>query len=660
MRRIKEIRTALYIFGLLPFCFGTPSYAADPFSIVVLPDTQYYSKSYPDTYYEQTQWIVDNRSKYNIAFAAHVGDITNNNTVSQWEVADSAHATLDDSGIPYSMVPGNHDYPDYGRVRDTSLYNTYFGPSRFSGESWYGGHMGQTNDNNYAFFESNNLKFLVISISFAPDKDVLEWAHDVVGSYPQRRVIVVTHCYQDSGGEHRTDCACDYDITGSCGDVLWDEFVKLHSNIFMVLSGHISDSEYKQRLGRSRNPVHEILTDYQSEVNGGNGWLRLITFHPEDNLVDVESISATGASSFTHSSYNSSSSHSDHKYSFTYDMTSPITYVRSSPYSGFSDMTVNTVSDGQQLRPRVASNDSGNVVVVWEDDSNENGVYQIHARGLDLHGFEAFSDITINSVSSGQQRNPAVAIDKSGNFVVAWEDDKNDNGYYEIMARGFFADGTEKFGQMTVNRVSSGQQRKPTIAMNDSGSFVVAWEDDQNENGYYEIMARGFYASGSQRFGQMTVNSVDDGQQLKPAMAIDDSGNFVVAWEDDQDENGYYQVMARGFSASGSQRFGQMTVNSVDAGQQLKPAIAMDDSGNFVVAWEDDQNKNSVYQVMARGFLSSGSQAFADKTINVCSDGQQYEPSVSISGNHRNFLVAWEDDKDGNGYYQILLKGITY
>ena len=127
---------------------------------------------------------------------------------------------------------------------------------------------------------------------------------------------------------------------------------------------------------------------------------------------------------------------------------------------------------------------------------------------------------------------------------------------------------------MTVNSVASGQQLKPDVAMADSGDFVVVWEDDKDNNGYYQIYARGFNANGSQRFADMTVNSVASGQQLKPAVAMTIDGKFVVVWEDDKDGNGYYQIYARGFNANGSQRFADMTVNSVASGQQRRPAIA--------------------------------------------------------------------------------------
>ena len=72
---------------------------SDIFAVILLPDTQFYSKGYPETYYRQTQWTVDHRDELNIKFVIHLGDITHNNTHEQWKVADKAHMILDKANI---------------------------------------------------------------------------------------------------------------------------------------------------------------------------------------------------------------------------------------------------------------------------------------------------------------------------------------------------------------------------------------------------------------------------------------------------------------------------------------------------------------------------------------------------------------------------------
>jgi phosphoheptose isomerase len=248
-------------------------------------------------------------------------------------------------------------------------------------------------------------------------------------------------------------------------------------------------------------------------------------------------------------------------------------------------------------------------------------------------------------------------MDAAGNFVVAWEDDQDDNGSYQVLARGFTAAGSQRIADFTVNQVSAGQQLNPAVAMSPSGSFVVAWEDDQDNNGYFQVFARGFTAAGAGRFGQLQVNTNAAGQHDKPAVAMDTSGNFMVAWEDDQDDNGYYQVYARGFNVSGAQRIGLFTVNTAGDGQQFAPTIGMDNAGNFAVAWEDDTDNNGSFQILGRTFNPTGVQRKADFTVNSDASGQQYVPAAAVDEQSR-VVVSWQDDMDGDGDFLILARNL--
>src|SRR4249919_2658117 len=62
-----------------------PKPAPGAFTIAVLPDTQFYSERFPETYQAQTKWIVENRESYRIAYVLHLGDIVNHNKPWQWK-----------------------------------------------------------------------------------------------------------------------------------------------------------------------------------------------------------------------------------------------------------------------------------------------------------------------------------------------------------------------------------------------------------------------------------------------------------------------------------------------------------------------------------------------------------------------------------------------
>ncbi|MDG1897694.1 MAG: metallophosphoesterase [Fuerstiella sp.] len=262
--------------------------AEESFSVVLLPDTQNYSEKYADTYAAQTLWVRQQAKADNIKFVVHLGDIVQTSTQEpEWENADRAMRLLD-GVVPYSIAPGNHDM--VVKTRDTTLYNQYYSPERFADQPWYGGHMGDTNDNNFCFFEASDMKFMIINLEFAPRDETLEWAATVIQQYPDHRVIVATHCYMRPD-KRDTGCATSYKIAGNSGEQIWQKLVRRQPNIFLVVSGHVLGVGLQTSINDAGGKVLEMLTDYQGLPNGGDGWLRSLQFVPAENKIHVKTYS---------------------------------------------------------------------------------------------------------------------------------------------------------------------------------------------------------------------------------------------------------------------------------------------------------------------------------------------------------------------------------
>ena len=260
----------------------------DSFSVVLLPDTQNYAEKFPETYVKQTLWIRQQSKMNNIKFVIHLGDIVQNPTKEhEWENAHRAMQMLD-GVVPYSVVPGNHDM--VVKERNTTLYNKFFSPTRFKDRKWYGGHLGETNDNNYCYFEHGKLKFMVISLEFAPRDATLKWAARICQNNPDRRVIIATHCYMRTNGRD-TGCATSYNVAGNSGEDIWQKLVRKQPNIFFVISGHVLGVGLQTSTNDAGGKVVEMLTDYQGLPNGGDGWLRELTFVPAKNKIQVTTYS---------------------------------------------------------------------------------------------------------------------------------------------------------------------------------------------------------------------------------------------------------------------------------------------------------------------------------------------------------------------------------
>ena len=280
--------------------------SSSKFKIAVLPDTQNYSSNHPEIFKAQTQWIADNWEEENIKYVVHLGDIVNNNNVPQWENANAAMRTLD-GVVPYSVVPGNHDIGANGsaNTRDTTLFNTYFPVSDFAGTETFGGvYPAEPDkyDNNYHTFHAGGTDWLVLSLEFGPRDPVLDWANEVVSSHPNHRVIVVTHAYMyydetryhkdHSWNPHNYGLAQDPGGVND-GEEMWQKFVKKHPNISMVFNGHVLNDGQGRRVseGDYGNKVYQMLSNYQMQTNGGNGFLRLLEIDPEAGTINATSYS---------------------------------------------------------------------------------------------------------------------------------------------------------------------------------------------------------------------------------------------------------------------------------------------------------------------------------------------------------------------------------
>ncbi|HUQ50170.1 MAG TPA: carboxypeptidase regulatory-like domain-containing protein [Terriglobales bacterium] len=262
---------------------------------MLLPDTQFYSESYPDIFGTQTRWIRDNIAKENIKFVIGLGDIVNQgNSERQWQNANAAYLELD-GRVPYMAGIGNNDYDGNApQNRSATNFNRYFGPSRYAGYPWYQGNYNGSNENFYTKVNVGGRNYLILMLEFAPRNAVLNWAESIIAANPSSLVIVATHAFLFTDNTRLGKCD-PYDAgyyglhADNDADEMWQKMIRKYGNVIMVLSGHIGGVGTARRMdvGENGNGVHQILTDYQTQNRGGDGFLRLLRIKPSLNQVDV-------------------------------------------------------------------------------------------------------------------------------------------------------------------------------------------------------------------------------------------------------------------------------------------------------------------------------------------------------------------------------------
>jgi autotransporter-associated beta strand protein len=231
---------------------------------------------------------VDHVQSENLAFVTHLGDIVNRGyTASQWTNAVAAMNLLDGK-IPYGLAPGNHDLMDNQGGFRTQTFVDKFGPSRFSGRSWYGG-ASSSGFSSYQIVPCGGTNYLYLELDVdAPDSQIA-WAQGVINAHPGMPTVVSTHDYLNNSGRQTAPF-----IAGrNSGEEIWNSLIRPNDQIFMVLAGHVSGQNQQVSLNNQGHKVFELLSDYQSITNGGNGFLRLLSVQPSANRIDVRTYSTT-------------------------------------------------------------------------------------------------------------------------------------------------------------------------------------------------------------------------------------------------------------------------------------------------------------------------------------------------------------------------------
>ena len=248
------------------------------------------------------------------------------------------------------------------------------------------------------------------------------------------------------------------------------------------------------------------------------------------------------------------------------------------------EFLVNSTTANDQTSPSIAMNAAGAFVISWTSfgqgglPSSLSNVYAkqfisnsalLAANESSASQSAAEPEILVNQTTAltigGDRQWSSVAIDDAGDFVVTWTSYGEDgtgngagagvNGQNGVYARRFNSNGTSPSSdpnEFLVNTFTAGNQQYSRVAMDAAGDFVITWESFQDPKNStpnsssvptsYGIYAQRYlrtslignpeYSSGAngKYETEFAVNTTQDGNQRYPSIAMDDNGDFVVAW----------------------------------------------------------------------------------------------------------------------------------
>ena len=309
----------------------------------------------------------------------------------------------------------------------------------------------------------------------------------------------------------------------------------------------------------------------------------------------------------------------------------------------------NTYTTGDQRQPAVAADADGDFVVSWTSPHPDQ-YYGVSARAFSRLGVPVTPEFVVNAYTTQYQGDPAVAAWPSGEFVVTWMSGNDQDGDgFGVFGRRFAFDG---FGgliagsEFQVNAHTTNFQFDPEMAVLSDGGFVVTWTSYEQDGSGAGVFARTFDALGAPRGTvDLPVNAFTSGQQQRPKVAALPGGAFVVSWTSYGQDGSETAVFARRFAADLTPG-PEFRVNTYTTNAQDDSDVAADAGGGFVVVWNTEVGSGD-YDISGQRYDASGAAVGSEFRVNVVTTGSQWRPAVDMDRDG-SFVAVWQTPDAGD------------
>ncbi|HTQ79252.1 MAG TPA: hypothetical protein VMM92_04590 [Thermoanaerobaculia bacterium] len=271
------------------------------------------------------------------------------------------------------------------------------------------------------------------------------------------------------------------------------------------------------------------------------------------------------------------------------------------------------------------------------------------AQTFDASGKPTHARFEVTNLKKSEA-SPATAMDGQGNSILVFQAART--GGSGLYLRRYDRQGRQLGSEVLVTAAQGAAN--PKVASGGAAGFVVVWSERQER-----IRAQLYDAGGASRGAPLTVSSSTQPFASTPDVAADSRGNFVVVWEAGDPATGLFSPVGRVYSQDGTPEDDEIAIPAPVPGgpvpglSQGRPAVALTDSGTFLVTWATSNYSDSpAFNVVARSFrvLSNRDRCVYRGNTFLCGSASGELTPVSQLGNgvaagDRPFLA----DFDGTG-----------
>ena len=314
-----------------------------------------------------------------------------------------------------------------------------------------------------------------------------------------------------------------------------------------------------------------------------------------------------------------------------------------------NEFQVNTYTRGDQFVPHVAMDSVGNFAIIWESYLQDGDRYGIYGQRFDSAGTPLGSEFRVNTTTIYGQHDAFIAMTPNGNFVVVWGSILQDGSVEGIYGQRYDSGGVPIGGEFQVNTYTPDTQKQPTVAIDDNGNFVVTWESFGQDGSGWGIYAQRFDVAGMPQGSEFRVNNTTSGDQFEGKVRMTPTGEFVITWSSYGQDGSGWGVYAQRYDAAGVPQGNEFQVNTYTKGDQNSANLSITSNGNFLIVWQSRSQDGSGLGCFGRLYNSAGTPLSGEFQLNTYTSGDQSLPFAAMDASG-NIYTVWSSRQDGYGW----------
>lgn len=328
-------------------------------------------------------------------------------------------------------------------------------------------------------------------------------------------------------------------------------------------------------------------------------------------------------------------------------------------YSTSTETLVNTYYLGNQnhnYHPKaIAPMADGGYVVVWTSANNQDGSNTgIYMQRFDAYGVKVGIEQRVNTTTADAQNYPQIATLSDGSYVVSWTSNLQDGSGHGVYFQRYTAAGVKVGPETLATTTTVSDQDASSVSALSGGGFIITWDSLNQDGSQYGVYGQRFTNTGVKVGPETRINTTTADYQDSTASTSLANGGYVVVWNSNNQDGGFYGVYMQRYDAAGVAVGPETKVNTTTAMNQYYASVTPTATG-YIVSYVSEATATTS-RIYLQKYDLNGVPVGGEILVSASETGWKTSTSIT-SLSDGGYVVVWSSqNQDAAGTWGVYFQ----